>query len=216
MGNTYLAVSINPDAYLIWIQERLETVHKVNFIRTTVESLDQATEILGTKTLVNASGLGAKALANDQNVVGIRGQTMSIDCPRDPRDPARVLDKEVRIRRGNEYTYVIPRVLSGGVIIGGIEVEGSNDTSISIDLQSDILRRVNIMTNGWFSDLQLTDVRKNIAGIRPGREGGHRIEMVGNTVHAYGFAGEGYRYSVGAAEAVVDLLRGRNLATPKL
>lgn len=205
-GNTYMAISVNPDRYLDWIKRRLEAIYKVNFTRATVQSLDEARKILGTKTLVNASGLGAKALASDQQVVGIRGQTMFVDFPRDQANPARVLDKEVRIRRGTEYTYVLPRMLSGGVVLGGIEEEGSIDTSISIDLQRDILRRVNVMTNGWFSELKLSDVKKNIAGVRPGRVGGYRVETIGNTIHAYGFGGAGYRYSIGVAEVVVDLL----------
>ncbi|ETN41297.1 uncharacterized protein HMPREF1541_03232 [Cyphellophora europaea CBS 101466] len=215
-GNTLMAISVNPDTYLNWIKGRLEAVHQVHFIRATVQSLDEAAEVLGTKTLVNASGLGAKELANDQHVVGIRGQTMFVNFPRDPKDPARVLDKEVRIRRGAEYTYVLPRMLSGGVVIGGVEEEGSTNTDISVDLQQDILERVNVMTNGWFSDLKLSDVKRNIAGIRPGREGGYRVEKIGNIVHAYGFGGAGYRYSVGAADIVVDLLRGQRPTTSKL
>jgi D-amino-acid oxidase len=206
-GNTFMAISVNPDRYLGWIKANLESIHDVQFIRASVKSLDEAREILGTSILINASGLGAKELANDQQVVGIRGQTMFVDFPRDPKNPSRVLDREVRIRRGAEYTYVLPRMLSGGVVIGGVEQEGRTETEVSVDLQKDIIRRVNVMTNGWFTDLKLSDVKQNIVGIRPGREGGYRIEKVGNIVHAYGFGGAGYRYSIGAAEVIASMLR---------
>jgi D-amino-acid oxidase len=206
-GNTFTAISVNPDKYLHWIVESLQTNHKVRIIRATLGSLEEAKTITGCNVLVNASGLGAKDLANDPKVIGVRGQTMFVDCPRDPKEPSKVIDKEVRIRRGTEYTYVLPRMLSGGVIIGGVEEEGSTNTDINGDLQRDIIERVNIMTNGWFSDLKLSDVRKNIVGVRPGREGGYRIEKADDAIHAYGFGGAGYRYSIGAANIVVDLVQ---------
>ncbi|KPI41989.1 D-amino-acid oxidase [Cyphellophora attinorum] len=206
-GNTFVAISVNPERYLQWLAELLETSHKVRFIRANVNSLKDAKTTIECKILVNASGLGAKELAKDPKVIGVRGQTMFVDCPRDPKDASKVIDKEVRIRRGTEYTYVLPRMLSGGVIIGGVEEEGSTNTDINVDLQRDIIERVNTMTNGWFRDLKLSDVRKNIAGVRPGREGGYRIEKADDAIHAYGFGGAGYRYSIGAADIVVDLVQ---------
>jgi D-amino-acid oxidase len=205
-GNTFMAISVDPDTYLEWIKTRLETVHGVRFMRATVKSFDEARQLLNTQILVNASGLGARDLAGDVEVVGVRGQTMFVDFPRDPGNPTRVIDKEVRIRRGLEYTYVLPRMLSGGVVIGGVEEEGSTDSRIDTALQHDILQRVNIMTGGWFKDLKLSEVKRNIAGIRPGRHGGYRVETQDQVVHAYGFGGAGYRYSVGAADIVVGMV----------
>jgi D-amino-acid oxidase len=211
-----VAISVNPERYLYWLTELLETTHMVRFIRATVDSLEEAKTTIGCRLLVNASGLGAKELANDPRVIGVRGQTMFVDSPRDPKDGFKVIDKEVRIRRGAEYTYVLPRMLSGGVIIGGVEEEGSTSTDINVDLQRDIIERVNIMTNGWFSDLKLSDVKKNIAGVRPGRDGGYRIEKADDAIHAYGFGGAGYRYSVGAAEMVVGLVEKLQKLSPRL
>lgn len=204
-GSAFSALSVNPEPYLLWLRDVLAR-RQVRFIRAVVESFEDAKRITGCTIIVNASGLGAGALAKDKQVVGIRGQTMLVDCPIDKQNPSRVLDREVRIRRGTEYTYVLPRMLSGCVIIGGIEDEGNTSAEIDPALQEDILRRVNQMTGGWFQEVTPKEVRKNIVGIRPGREGGYRLEREGHVVHAYGFGGAGYRYSVGAAEFVTQFV----------
>lgn len=41
---------------------------------------------------------------------------------------------------------------------------------------------------------------------RPGRNGGYRLEVEGDTVHAYGFGGLGYIFSYGAAMKVRELV----------
>ncbi|KAK6380960.1 hypothetical protein LTS17_005161 [Exophiala oligosperma] len=198
-GNRFTALAVNPDVYLVWIKEKLEAEYAVAFIRAGVASLDQARDMIRCEAVVNASGLGAEQLASDPQVVGVRGQTMLVEPPVDISSPSGLMDKEVKIRRGREYTYVLPRLLSGGVIIGGISDEGNLNTEVSPPLREDIIRRVNIMTNGMFKDVK---IKRDIVGIRPDRKGGYRLERTGKVVHAYGFGGAGFRYSVGAAQVV--------------
>lgn len=198
-GNRFTALAVNPDVYLIWLKEKLEVEYSVAFIRADVASLDQARYMMRCEVVVNASGLGAEQLASDPQVVGVRGQTMLVEPPVDSSSPSGLMDKEVKIRRGREYTYVLPRLLSGGVIIGGISEEGNLNTKVSPPLRDDIIRRVNIMTNGMFKDVK---VKRDIVGIRPDRKGGYRLERTGKVVHAYGFGGAGFRYSVGAGQVV--------------
>lgn len=189
----------------------------MKFIRREVSSLDQAKTILGCKVLVNASGMGAGVLAADPDTYGTRGQTMLVDYPVDKTSPTGRMDREVVMRRGSEYTYVIPRMHSMGVIIGGISEEGSSSTEISLEVKKDILRRVNLISNGRFAGLNVErDVKKDIAGIRPDRKGGYRLSRSGNVVHAYGFAGAGYRYSGGVALAVVELVKEATQSVAKL
>lgn len=49
-------------------------------------------------------------------------------------------------------------------------------------------------------------VQKDIVAFRPGRKGGYRLEVEGNTDHAYGFAGLGYIFSYGVALRVRELV----------
>jgi glycine/D-amino acid oxidase-like deaminating enzyme len=212
-GNTFTALATNPDVYLVWLKQKLHEEYDVEFVRAEVSTMEQAKEMLRCNIMVNASGLGAETLASDPLVVGVRGQTMLVESPIDETSPSKRMDKEVRIRRGTEYTYVLPRLLSGGVIIGGISDEGNTSTGVSTELRNDILRRVNIMTGGMFKDVK---VKRDIVGIRPDRKGGYRLERSGDVIHAYGFGGCGFRYSVGAAHVVRSLVQEALLPSSKL
>lgn len=202
-GNTYNSTSINPDYLLPWLQKRLEEKYGVLFVRDTVSSLDYAKHRLNCQAVVNASGLGARHLAGDNDVVGIRGQTALVKNAAFRAG----MDREVHMRRGREYTYAIPRLSSGGIIIGGIEDEKRTTSEVDADVRLDIVTRVNAMLKGQLKGLDVKrDVIKDIVGFRPARRGGYRVEREGNVVHAYGFAGAGYRYSWGAASEAARLV----------
>ena len=202
-GFTFTSLAISPDFYLPWLKNELVS-KGVRFIGATVQSLEEARDITKTDIIVNASGLGAARLVPDDQVMPIRGQTMLVKS-----------DFEGIVHRlGSEYTYAIPRMYTGGVIIGGIAEEGSFNTRVDSGLKADMLRRANIITNDAFKDVDIHNVLKDIVGFRPGRKGGIRVEREGNTIHAYGFGGAGYCYSHGAAEKVgilVKSLRGSKL-----
>ncbi|KPM43757.1 hypothetical protein AK830_g2731 [Neonectria ditissima] len=176
----------------------------VSFTCKTLSSMEELALLTDANTLVNASGLGAKILASDETILGIRGQTMFVKTDK--------LD-EAMIIQGSQYTYVIPRASDGGVILGGVTQPGDSRVHPDLSLRSDILTRVNSTINGTFSTLDLNrDVVKDIVGFRPSRIGGIRVERVGNVVHAYGFSGLGYLFAFGAAKKVRDLI----LQTPVL
>jgi glycine/D-amino acid oxidase-like deaminating enzyme len=201
-GNRFTSTAINPDLLLPWLQSVLEKRYGVVFIKDTVSSLESAAQRLGCKALVNATGLGAGQLAGDNKVLGIRGQTLLIKSSA----LAPSLEHQLVIRRGREYTYLIPR-MDGGVVLGGIEDPGNTSINVDVALRPDIIRRVNVMTRGRFRGFDLErDVIRDIVGFRPGREGGFRVERESNVIHAYGFAGAGYRYSWGVSSKVVDLV----------
>lgn len=185
---------------------QLQTLYGVKFVEGTVTSLAEAKETLGCRMLVNATGLGAGVLANDPAVIGVRGQTIHIKYPADGTTSG-PMSRQIMIRRGTEYTYMIPRAFSGGVVLGGFEDPGNTDTDIDPVVQKDILRRANIMAKGQFDYVDLEkDTIRHIVGFRPGRTGGYRVEREGDIVHAYGFGGSGYRYSFGAAQRVLYLV----------
>ncbi|KAJ5327647.1 hypothetical protein MYU51_009431 [Penicillium brevicompactum] len=196
LGFTYTSMTINPQFLLPWIQKQLKD-RGVKFIRRTLSSIEEAKRIIGAKFMVHASGLGAFTLANDKNVMAIRGQTMFVTTD----------FEELKMHQGSHYTYVIPRMFTHGAIIGGVSQPGSSDRNVDESLRSDILRRVGKLTEGKIGAIDLeTDVQKDIVAFRPGRKGGYRLETDGHTVHAYGFAGLGYIFSYGVALKVRELV----------
>ncbi|KAH8893459.1 FAD dependent oxidoreductase [Thozetella sp. PMI_491] len=197
-GVTMKACAANPTALLPWLKNSLEE-RGVKFIRFTVTSLEQLLELTNADALVNATGLGARTLANDPNVVPVGGQTMFI------RNKAH-WDHIILRQGGAEYTYAIPRLLSGGVIVGGTRKVGSVDTSVDTELKKDILRRINRIAGDAFADVDVEKDVEDIVGFRPGREGGYRLEREGKIIHAYGFDGKGYAYSFGAAKKVTKMV----------
>lgn len=209
VGITYQTMTVNPGIFLPWIKKDLET-RGVRFIRKEIESIKEAEQITGCGIIVHASGLGAAHLAGDKNVIAIRGQTMFVKNDFD----------ELVMLQGSQYTYVIPRMYTGGVIIGGVSQEGNLDHDVDEDLRSDILERAKKISPRIFDSVDLKDDKiKNIVAFRPGRKGGCRIEVEGNVVHAYGFGGLGFIYSYGAAAKVRDLVnslvQGENTSTSR-
>jgi D-amino-acid oxidase len=195
LGVKYTTVAMNPLLLLPWLKGELDG-RGVRFLRTEVSSVEEARKLAKAKMIVNASGVGAQKLANDEAVRPVRGQTMFVKTD----------FSELVMREGSEYTYVIPRMGSGGVIMGGIKSDRL-DAEVDVELKSDILRRVNHVTKGAFKDLDVTSVI-DIVGFRPGRKGGLRVEREGDVVHAYGAEGAGYIYSFGVAERVRQLIEG--------
>jgi hypothetical protein len=195
MGLNYTAIGMNPLLLLPWLKRKLEE-RGVNFVRKEVRNLDEAREITQAKIIVNATGVGAKELASDDAVRPVRGQTMFVKTD----------FNQLFMREGSEYTYVIPRAGSGGVILGGIKSDRL-DAEVDLELKGHILKRVNHMTNGAFEGLDLSSVI-DIVGFRPGRTTGLRVEREGDVVHAYGADGAGFIYSFGVAERIGELIEG--------
>lgn len=200
-GFTYTTQVVNPTYFLPWLSAEL-TRRNVRFVRQTVETLDDAREVLAADIIINASGVGARALASDQNVYPVRGQTMFVKSSYD----------KVKMFQGSHYTYAIPRTYSGGVILGGVSQRRSTNREVETGLRPDILRRINVLTSNAFDWVDLErDVVQDIVGHRPYREGGIRVEREGNIVHAYGAGGLGYPYAFGMAEKACNLIQDKTL-----
>ncbi|KAI2867826.1 hypothetical protein CBS147343_9839 [Aspergillus niger] len=196
LGFQYKSMTVNPAVFLPWIKILLER-EGVKFIRAEIESINHTRSLLKTEIIVNASGLGARVLANDEKVVAVRGQTMLVESD----------SHEMVMFQGSHYTYQIPRMYSGGVIIGGVSQEGVTDESVDLATRADILRRTNLITHDRFRSLDLNKhVMKDLVGLRPSRKGGYRLEREGSVVHAYGFNTLGYTYSYGVALKVQGLV----------
>lgn len=208
LGYSYQGLVVNPNDMLPWLTTELKT-RGVTFIKRALSSMNDLKEITGADVLVNSSGLGARELAKDDKVYGVRGQTMFIDCITPGK--AALLD-EAMIHQGSHYTYCIPRASDGGVILGGVSQPSNKQIQPDKSLRPDILKRVNTMTKDEFRWVDLEKHGEDIVGFRPAREGGMRVEREGDVVHAYGVAGLGYLYAFGVAERVRGLVEGRTRA----
>lgn len=196
VGFTYRTLAVNPGAFLPWMKQKLEA-REVRFIRREITSIADARRIAPCDVVVHASGLGASYLANDKDVVAVRGQTMFVETGFD----------EMAMVQGSHYTYVIPRMFTGGAIVGGVSQEGNLDTAVDERLKPDIVRRVRKLAGGRLDEIDPNGKStRDIVAFRPGRKGGHRLEAEGDVVHAYGFGSLGYVYSYGAALEVRRLV----------
>jgi glycine/D-amino acid oxidase-like deaminating enzyme len=197
MGFSYQSMTVNPEAFLPWIKKLLDK-KGARFVEKNVRSIDEASLVLKTSLIVNCSGLGAFDIAADGNVRPVRGQIMLVKGE----------SNEMVLFQGSHYTYQIPRMFSGGTIIGGIAQEGNMDEAVDLELRNDILQRINLVTKERYKDLDLNkDVIEDIIGFRPGRKGGYRLEKENGVIHAYGFGSLGYTYCYGVASQVLELVK---------
>lgn len=98
-------------------------------------------------------------------------------------------------------SYIFPRPLGGGIILGGSRQENNSSPDIDYELAKDIMKKCCDLVPelGKVEDLQVIG---HGVGLRPSRKGGVRIEGerrgewggVG-VVHAYGHSGAGYQSS---------------------
>lgn len=210
----FKAPSLNVPQYLRWLQMKAEA-QGVRFVKVNLPmdgELEHALATAGSKVqeqgrgtvdvFVNATGLGARRLCSDEQVHPIRGQTVLVKGEA----------TATRTRHGDSYiAYCIARPGSGTTILGGTKEIGNWSTEVDDETTRRILERTQILapelltgSDGGF------DVISVQCGLRPGREGGPRVEeeVVGSkkVVHAYGHGGGGYQNSIGSAREVLELV----------
>ncbi|GAB7339770.1 hypothetical protein MBLNU457_6326t2 [Dothideomycetes sp. NU457] len=212
-AGTFKSIAINVPQYLSYLRTIFTTFGGV-VIQSTLPitpslstSLSHLTPLMAANNLptpdliVNATGLMASALAHDDSVYPIRGQTILV------RGEALA----VRCRmRTDGMDYVIPRPGSGTTILGGTKEENNYSPVPDQKVTEGILEGCKglapeLVREGAFEVLSVQ------VGLRPGRRGGARMEreVVGKwrVVHVYGHAGAGYQNSVGVARRVVGMVR---------
>ncbi|TPX07260.1 uncharacterized protein E0L32_010854 [Thyridium curvatum] len=195
-----------------YLYRRLRDQYKVRFVRRNIENIQMAFMSQDTKVVFNCTGNAAKTLAGveDSNCYPTRGQVLLVRAPH--------VHSNV-MRHGKDYeTYVIPRPGSNGnVILGGYMQKGNGDTATYPHETESILER----TKGISSELRRAEpeILGAVAGLRPSRQGGTRVEREDVTVagkkralvHNYGAGGTGFQAGYGmalsAVECVEDILR---------
>jgi len=172
--------------------------------------------------LINCTGLAARHFVGAEEAAKlypVRGQTILVKgeaiMDRTYDDfPASPIETEK-----DELTYVIPRPGSGTTIFGGCKQAGNWDAKVDEELNGRMLDRIKRW--GMADELRSTEkggdfeIVSSQVGLRPGRKGGPRVEIEGETkvagvwvVHSYGHAGAGYQNSGGCSEKVAKLVNG--------
>lgn len=203
--------------------------------------------------VINATGLGAKTLlgVQDDKVYPIRGQTVLVKSAYANRDGKKrcymgYRNLNVEAKPGDkvkEAAYIIPRPGScDEIVLGGTflahEWNTLPDPSTSQRILEDCFRLnpdlAGLPKEGIEKSWKDIEVIGHNVGLRPGREGGVRVELEerqietassdqplipgpkgdlrqgrkGAVVHAYGIGPAGYQSSWGIAEKVASLVDG--------
>ncbi|PGH08654.1 hypothetical protein AJ79_05936 [Helicocarpus griseus UAMH5409] len=200
-GARYEAYTVDPEVYMVHLLRRFRlTGGEVRRMR--LKSVEEAFEIngnKGVKMVVNCSGVGI----NDPKSFIIRGQTCLVSNP---------CDKTITQQHADgTWSFVIPRPLNGGTIVGGTKQPNDWNPEPSLAVRNQLLKNAAKMYPAILNKKGKFDVIRDIVGRRPAREGGMRLELQTlpserKVVHAYGAAGRGVELSWGIAEEVLKMV----------
>lgn len=124
-----------------------------------------------------------------------------------------------RQNKDGSWSFIIPRFLNGGTIMGGTKEPGNWQTEPSLDTRQRLIRGGQGLTPYAVDDAAKAtgqlQVIADVVGRRPTRDGGMRIQVEekqltgtdgelrsGHVLHAYGAGGRGYEISWGVANEV--------------
>ncbi|PGH26372.1 hypothetical protein AJ80_01870 [Polytolypa hystricis UAMH7299] len=206
-GARYEAYTIDPDVYLFHLLRRFKLAGG-QVLRKKLKSITEAFEIeeRRVRLVVNCSGTG---LGDPKSFI-IRGQICLVSNP---------CDKTITQQHADgSWSFVIPRPLGGGTIVGGTKQPNDWNSTPSLAVRDQLLKKAAEMYPAILNAEGKFDVIRDIIGRRPAREGGPRLEverLAGgkNVVHAYGAAGRGVELSWGIAEEVWKMVK-ENLDAP--
>ncbi|KAH6696928.1 hypothetical protein F5X68DRAFT_219350 [Plectosphaerella plurivora] len=222
VGVSFTTVTINAPKHIEWLHSLLKTEYGVQFARARLPSIHAACVGPDVKLVFNCTGNGAKTLGgvSDARCYPTRGQILLARVPH--------VDTNI-MRHGRDYvTYVIPRPWSNGnAILGGYLQKGNDCTDTFLDASKSILKRTEALS-AQIGGGPEPEILATIAGLRPSREGGARVERAQLVVdgarrvlvHNYGAGGTGYQAGYGmsldAVATVEDVLAAWPAATTRL
>jgi D-amino-acid oxidase len=176
---------VEPALYMPWLAAQFNGA--VDW--RTVDSLEREDGDL----VVNCTGLGARRLCGDRELVGVLGQTVIV-AP-GTLDMGTFIGDE---RDQQAIFYSIPR--RGEVVLGGCrtEVPGESVPPPDPALRDAILARCR---EAGYEPGAILRERSGLRPVRPRI----RLEREGRVIHNYGHGGAGYTLSWGCAAAVAEL-----------
>ncbi|RHZ53121.1 FAD-dependent oxidoreductase [Aspergillus thermomutatus] len=199
-GWSYQTLVTDPTRHMPYLRKQI-TALGGQFIRKRVESLRELYAMFPESSVfINASGLGSKTLTDvrDDKCFPERGQNVFYRTDK---------CRQMYFRNGKEYTYIIPRPLSEGVVLGGVKQQNNLSPEVDMDVVRDEIARAHRLAPEVVPTNPPEESLSYIIGIRPSRQGGFRLdsEQLGQQtiLSAYGFGGGGYAFSYGVAEWLV-------------
>lgn len=181
-GWSFTAPVVEMPLYLRWLADRVDQLGGT-LTRLTLTALPTGPDLV-----VNCSGLGARHLAADHEVVPVRGQVVYVEQ----------VGLEHWWLDGSGLSYVIPR--SHDVVVGGTEQRGEWNPTPDPATAERILHRARELVPA-LADARVLGHR---VGLRPARAG-VRLEREGSVIHCYGHGGSGVTISWGCAAEVAAL-----------
>ena len=189
-GYAFAAPVVHMPVYLRWLTDELAAAG-VRLRRRALADLDPARR--AADVVVNATGLGARSLVGDGDLIGLRGQVVRVA---DPGLTRWTLDEG----HPAGMVYVVPR--GTDVVCGGtddVAEDGEPDPKTAEAILERCLEVV--------PELADMPVLGHGVGIRPVRTA-VRVEREDGVVHCYGHGGAGLTLSWGCADEVVRLVGG--------
>jgi D-amino-acid oxidase len=178
--------------YLPWLAGRL-TALGVTITRSWLPALPAPSPEV---TVVNCSGLAARALAADDSVTPVRGQVVLVE-------QVGLEEWTLASSGATDLTYVVPR--EKVVVVGGTAQEGAYEPRPDAATADAILARARALV----PELARATVVGHRVGLRPARPA-VRLEAEhvsdGTVVHCYGHGGAGVTLSWGCADDVAALV----------
>ncbi|KAK6453727.1 D-aspartate oxidase [Scheffersomyces xylosifermentans] len=208
-GVKYKAWVFNSPLFIGNLKSYLEKAG-VRFERKILDHIKQAFG-KSTKVVFNCSGNGSITMGGveDPKCYPTRGQVVVVNAPH---------VKECVSMWGDDSTYIIkrPHSKTDEVILGGFYQEKNLDANTYGFETDDILQRTTqlyphlLEANPYGKTLGDLRILRVVAGARPSRAGGPRIELekheYGTVIHNYGAGGCGYLCGLGMSNDAVELL----------
>jgi D-amino-acid oxidase len=214
-GISFLLWSFNCPRFLLTFGRYLSE-RGVTLVRRHLLHIDEAFES-GVHVVINCTGLGASTLGGvqDRQVYPTRGQVVVVKAPH--------VHQNV-LRWGGDYaTYLIKRPFSNDQLVLGGLMQADNWLADTLGADTiDILERVSALypplltENPRGPSIKDLEVLRVVAGLRPSRHGGVRIEREPHLdahrciVHNYGASGYGYQAGFGMGQRAAALAMERD------
>ena len=186
-GWSFTTPVIEMPVYLRWLANRVTDLG-ATITRTALSGLPDQGDVV-----VNASGLGARLIAQDSAVLPVRGQVVCVE--------------QFGLTRwwlaSDGPTYVVPR--SRDIVVGGTDEEGEWSRTPDPATAARILERASVLV----PELARAKVLRHKVGLRPARPAVRlEVEQFGSSrvVHCYGHGGAGVTLSWGCADEVASLV----------
>ncbi len=195
VGRGFIAPVIETNRYLPWLERRLIRAGCVLRQRH-VEDLDAMFD--SASYVVNATGIGAATLIDDDALQPIRGQVVRLNGSALGTTPHVLLDSA----DPEGALYIVPR--SDDVVIGA-SATPSSDLSARESESTSLLRRARELSPS-LANAAVTNVAVGIRPWRPTVRLEHEERPRGSLFHCYGHGGAGITLSWGCAGALVDLM----------